>query len=124
MIWAIYAVAFFFFGMGVYALAWPEGIVRLVGTPSLTTAGRSEVRAVYGGFGLAIAAVLLLGLRSPEIARGIFLTVAMALGGMAAGRVVSRGIDGEAGPNVRLFLVLEVVLAAVLAAAFVWRPEI
>jgi hypothetical protein len=124
MVWAIYAVATFFLLMGIYALAWPEGVLRLFGTPSLTSDGRSEVRAVYGGFGIAIAAVLVLGLCSPEIARGIYLTVAMALGGMAVGRVVSRGIDGEAGPYPRLFLVVEVVLAAVLLAAFVWRPEI
>jgi hypothetical protein len=124
MIWAVYGVAIFFFAMGVYALAWPEGIVRPFGTPALTTDGRSEVRAVYGGFGVAIAAVLVLGLRSPEIARGIFLTVAMALGGMAVGRVVSRGLDGEAGPYPRLFLGVEVLLAAILLAAFVWRPEL
>jgi len=122
MTWAVYAVAIFFLGMGLYAFVAPEGMLRLFGTPSLTVDGRSEVRAVYGGFGVAMAAVLVLALRAPDLARGVFLTLALALAGMAVGRVVSRGIDGPSGSFVRLVLVSEVVMAAVLFGAFVWRP--
>ena len=51
-------IAVFFLGMGVYALAAPAALVRPFGITLAEDASRSEVRAVYGGFGLAIAAVL------------------------------------------------------------------
>ena len=51
---------------------------------------RSEVRAVYGGFGLAIAAVLALAAVQESLQPGILITVGAALGGMAFGRIVFR----------------------------------
>ena len=51
-------IAFFFLGMGVYALATPAALLRPFGVTPETPTSRSEIRAVYGGFGLAIAAVL------------------------------------------------------------------
>ena len=44
--------------MGVYALAAPAALIRPFGVTPETPTSRSEIRAVYGGFGLAIAAVL------------------------------------------------------------------
>jgi hypothetical protein len=41
--------------MGTYALAAPAAIIRPFGTTLGGAASRSEIRAVYGGFGLAIA---------------------------------------------------------------------
>ena len=52
------AIAVFFLGMGLYALAAPAALVRPIGITLGESASRSEVRAVYGGFGLAIAGVL------------------------------------------------------------------
>src|ERR1700752_4403199 len=52
------AIAVFFLGMGLYALAAPAALVRPIGITLGESASRSEVRAVYGGFGLAIARVL------------------------------------------------------------------
>ena len=43
-------IAVFFAGMGVYALAAPDALVRPFGTTLGGAASRSEVRAVYGGF--------------------------------------------------------------------------
>jgi Domain of unknown function (DUF4345) len=51
-------IAVFFLGMGIYALAAPAALVRPFGITLGESASRSEVRAVYGGFGLAIAGVL------------------------------------------------------------------
>jgi hypothetical protein len=106
--------AVLFVGMGVYGLAAPTRLVAPFDISLGSATSRAEVRAVYGGFGLAIAAILLVSLTSPELRTGILLTVAAALAGMAFGRVVS-AIDGRTSfyPNWFYFLV-ESVTAAVL----------
>ncbi len=109
--------ALFFAGMGLFALAWPERVVGFFGTPGLTVDGRNEVRAVYGGFGAAVAALLLWSLAEPPLARGIHVAVGIALLGMAFGRVVSCAVDGGAGRHPWLFLAVEIALAACLLGA-------
>lgn len=84
-------VAVFFLLMGVYALATPAGLAEPFGIVVQTPVARSEIRAVYGGFGIAIA--VLLGAAAVDIGdirRGAVIAVAAALGGMALGRIVSR----------------------------------
>ncbi|MEU9817711.1 DUF4345 family protein [Pseudonocardia alni] len=93
MIVVIVVVGIFFLLMGGYALAAPAALVRPFGLVADGPESRSEVRAVYGGFGLAIAAVLGLALAVPGLRIGVVLTVAFALGGMAVGRVLSRLVD-------------------------------
>jgi hypothetical protein len=90
---AVDLVIVFFVGMGLLALASPEAITRPFGIPALTPAGRNEVRAVYGGFGLAVAAMLMLALYTPALRAGILLAVAASLAGMAGGRVVAALVE-------------------------------
>lgn len=111
-------VALSFAAMGVYALVWPERIVALFGAPGLTLDGRNEVRAVYGGFGVAVAGLLFAALRGPGWAPGVFLAVAVALFGMAGGRLISIAVDRTAGRFPWLFLGIEVVSGAALLLAF------
>ena len=73
----------FFFGMGIFALARPAALIRPFGITLPNPESRAEVRAVYGGFGLAIAAVLALAAIDATLRDGILITVAAALGGMA-----------------------------------------
>ncbi len=87
------AVAAFFFVMGGFALARPERILAYFGTPRLTRDGRNEVRAVYGGFGVAIGLILLATLWLPALREGILVTVGVALAGMALGRILSAIAD-------------------------------
>jgi hypothetical protein len=112
------AVAVFFLGMGVIALAAPERIWAIFDQTVLSPAARNEIRAVYGGFGVAIALVLTLALREPALRPGVFLGVGMALGGMAAGRVVSACIERPPGfyPS-WFYCLLETLMALVLLAA-------
>jgi len=114
----IVVVAVLFLGMGVYALIAPTHLAapfHQVATPE----GRSEVRAVYGGFGIAVAAMLGVATVDPgDIRRGVVVTVAAALAGMALGRIVSRAV----GDRTRFYPVwfygcIEAVGAAVLAAS-------
>jgi hypothetical protein len=116
----ISAVAVFFLGMGLYALAAPASLIRPFGVTLSRPESRAEVRAVYGGFGLAIAGVLGYAALNPSVGQAILITVAVALAGMAVGRLISAVVDERTAfyPNWFYFL-LEVVLAAALVVAAV-----
>lgn len=113
----VVVVAVFFFGTGVYALVDPTHLAAPF-HPVATPEGRSEVRAVNGGFGIAVALMLgVAAVDTGDLRRGITFTVAAALAGMALGRVISRA----AGDRTRFYPVwfygcIEAIGAAVLAA--------
>lgn len=109
---AIEAVALFFLGMGVVALLRPAAVLAFFGIGTLPVDARNEVRAVYGGFGVAIAAVLVMALRDDALRDGVLVAVAVALVGMAAGRVVSALVDRRVGQWPAVFFGVELGLAA------------
>ena len=86
-------VAVFFAGMGVFALVAPQTLVAPFGITLQAGEGRSEVRAVYGGFGLAVAALLVTAATDPTAHGGVLVAVGVAVLGMAFGRVVGRFFD-------------------------------
>jgi hypothetical protein len=111
-------IAVFFLGMGIYALAAPAALVRPFGTTLGGDASRSEVRAVYGGFGLAIAAVLAYAIAADgDLRKGIVITVGAALAGMAFGRVAAALLGDRTAfyPN-WFYCLVETAAAAVLFA--------
>jgi hypothetical protein len=113
---AILVVAAFFTGMGLLALVSPAALVRPFGIEVAGPTARSEVRAVYGGFGLAVAGLLVAAATDVGgIRRGAVIAVAVALAGMAAGRLIGRIVDRPAAfyPNWFYFWV-ELALAALL----------
>ncbi len=114
---ALVAAAALFALMGLGALAAPDIVTRQFGAPPLTPAGRNEVRAVYGGFGVAMAALLLWTLRAPELREGVCLTLAVALFGMATGRLVSALIDRRIDRAPLFYLLLEIAAGAALLFA-------
>ncbi|MDW5613934.1 DUF4345 domain-containing protein [Mycolicibacterium sp. jd] len=109
----IVVAAVFFAGMGVYAMAAPARMLAPFDVVLGSAAARSEVRAVYGGFGLAIAAVLVVAITDPALRPGVLVTVAAALAGMALGRLAS-AVDGRTSfyPNWFYFIVEAVAAAA------------
>jgi hypothetical protein len=114
----IAVIGVFFAGMGIYALAAPAAIIRPFGITLGEAASRSEVRAVYGGFGLAIAGVLVFAIVDQgDIRTGILITVGVALAGMAFGRIVSAVVDTRTAfyPN-WFYCLVEAVAAAGLFA--------
>lgn len=116
----ISVIAVFFFGMGVYALAAPAAIMRPFGITLGEDAARSEVRAVYGGFGLAIAGVLVFAvLEHGDLRTGIVITVGAALAGMAFGRLVAAVVGDRTAfyPNWFYFFVEAVAAAALFASS-------
>jgi hypothetical protein len=110
-------VAVFFLGMGLYALAVPERVLAIFGVPVHTAEGRNEVRAVYGGYGVAVCGVLLAALVQPALREGILICQAVAVAGMASGRVLSAAIDRASGFYPWFFCALEALVAGVLFAA-------
>ena len=111
-------VAIGFAGMGLAALVRPAFIWAPFGVEPTTPESRSEVRAVYGGFGLAIAALLVLTDDSADLRDGVLVTVAVSLFGMAAGRLASALVE----PRTLLrspgfFLLVEVGAAALTLTA-------
>jgi hypothetical protein len=111
----IVAIGFAF--MGVVAILAPSRVTAQFDIPNLTIAGRNEVRAVYGGFGLAICAVLLMALAFEPLRAGICLTIAAALGGMALGRIVSAAIDRSIGGFPLMYMGIEALGAGLLIYA-------
>jgi hypothetical protein len=108
---ALEAVALFFLGMGVVALVRPDAILAFFGIRSLPVDARNEVRAVYGGFGVAVAGLLVMALRDEALRAGVVMAVAIALLGMASGRIVSAAIDRRIGRWPAVFFCVELGLA-------------
>lgn len=90
----IAVIGLFFLAMGLYALAAPAALAAPFTLSVQTPESRSEVRAVYGGFGVAMGAVLgAAALDIGDLRTGAVVTVGLALLGMAAGRLASRLLD-------------------------------
>jgi hypothetical protein len=114
----IAVIGVFFAGMGCYALAFPTAIIRPFGITLGGAASRSEIRAVYGGFGLAIAGVLgYAAVADGDVRTGVLIAVGAALAGMAFGRLVSAVLDERTAfyPN-WFYCLVEAVAAAALFA--------
>jgi hypothetical protein len=115
---AALVLAFGFASMGLVALVRPAFIWAPFGVEPTTPESRSEVRAVYGGFGLAIAVLLVLTDDSADVRDGVLVAVAVSLFGMATGRLVSALVEPRAllrAPG--LFLLVEVGAAGLALAA-------
>jgi hypothetical protein len=106
----------FYLALGIAALVKPATLLSGFGLPAQTLDARNEVRAVYGGFPIAVAALVIWSLTGAEQAEGILLALAVASFGMALGRLVSAAIDGSIGRQPALFIGIELALAAMLAA--------
>ncbi|OYY90803.1 MAG: hypothetical protein B7Y45_06350 [Sphingomonas sp. 28-66-16] len=103
-----------FLFMGVAALAMPKRVTGQFGISTLDADGRNEVRAVYGGFGIAISAALTTALWVPSWRGPSAVAVAIALGGMASGRIFSAMLDRHIGRLPLLYGTIEAVTSLVL----------
>ena len=113
----IVSVAIFFFYMGFGALLDPESTLSYFSAGPLGADMRNEVRAVYGGYGVAICLLLLATLWMTSIKTGARLAVLVSVGGMAGGRSLSMLVEQPVGDFPFIILIVEVVLIAMLAAA-------
>ncbi|MGH3715320.1 MAG: DUF4345 domain-containing protein [Micromonosporaceae bacterium] len=111
-------VAAFFLGMGLLGLIAPGKLIAPFGIELGTATARTEVRAVYGGFGLATGVLLTLAAFDVGgIRHGVAITVAVALAGMAFGRLIGRLAERpEKFYPSSFYLCVELISAAMLVA--------
>ncbi len=113
----VWTVAVFLLVMGLLALYSPIRFAKPLGLTLVPARGTNEVRAVYGGFGVVMAGLLVHAAGEPALRDGVFLTLAFALYGMAAGRVISLMVERAAHPLMWAAMATETALATVLLAA-------
>ncbi|MCA2228451.1 DUF4345 family protein [Nonomuraea aurantiaca] len=118
----IAVVAIFFLGMGVYGLVAPAALIRPFRIVADSAEARTEVRAVYGGFGVAVGGLLLAAAADVGGMRtGVVVTIAISLLGMAVGRLVARLVERpSAFYPCWLYFWVEVVGGGALLAAITW----
>ena len=109
------ALGFAFFG--VWLLVRPNAL-RGVGVVAESADGRAELRAMYGGLELGIAAFLGLCLLRPDFTEpGLWLQL-VALGGLALGRLIGISLEkGGVGKTLWFFAALEIIATLVTLAA-------
>jgi hypothetical protein len=111
----IYVNAAGFLLMGIVGLVNPTRITSYFKVPVITSDMRNEIRAVYGGFGIAMAAALAGAVQYEEYRVGILATISTALLGMACGRIVSFAIERDVGKYPYIYLCVELVMGGSLA---------
>ena len=105
--------------MGTLAIVAPGRLAAIVGLRCANGDGRNEVRAVYGGFGVAMALSTAVALTDPGLRSGIAWTLAAALLGMAGGRLVSLLFERGIGGVMWLILAGELLTGALLVGVAV-----
>ena len=103
-----------FAAMGGVMLWKPEDLTRLTGVELSTVESRNEARAVYGGFGVAMALAMFIAMVYSPLSGGILLTSGLALIGMAAGRGYSAWLEMPANSLIWVFLGIESLLGLML----------
>lgn len=110
----ITVIAILFLAMGLGALIVPRTFLAVFDIQAGTAAARNEIQAVYGGYGVAMFVLLRWSQQQPQWAEGIWLTVGVALAGMAMGRLVGLVREPTRRWPVWLFLGIEAGLALLL----------
>ena len=103
-----------FAAMGGLLLWQPQYITRVTNLELTTAESRSETRAVYGGFGIAIALALFVAMVWSDLRGGIMFTTGLALIGMAAGRGYSAWLERPTSPIIWGLLGGEALLGLLL----------
>lgn len=106
----LYFFSAFFVVYGATALFRPDIIAGALYLSPVTIAGTSEIRGLYGGGFAAFGVVLFNGLRNKSIGPGLLMSMAIIMGGVVIGRIVSLAIDHETAFTLPA-LIAEVVVA-------------
>jgi hypothetical protein len=114
MLISLYLGFILFAAMGAGLLWQPQYLTRLTNVELSTVESRNEVRAVYGGFGVAMALALFIALVWSPLRGGICLTIGLALVGMAAGRGYSWWLERTSSTMIWGFLAGEAILGILL----------
>lgn len=91
----LYLIGASLFLFGMTALFAPHIINTQLHLMPVSIAGTSETRGLYGGGFIGFAVVIIYGLRCRHLAGGLLLAMAIIMGSIVAGRLISIGIDHE-----------------------------
>lgn len=108
------ACSLFWLWLGVMAFRYPKHLLRGFGIEAPVPDSWNEVRAIYGGFPLALAGLLMTAPFLPRLIDGIALTVGVATLGMCIGRCASAILDRSFGRMPRIFAAIEFAIAGIL----------
>jgi Domain of unknown function (DUF4345) len=109
--------------MGLVSLIDPDFTVSLFDVKLLGSDGQNEVRAVYGGYGIALGVFLGWLAYRPHgtiqtlLGPGAVVALAVGFVGMAFGRIIGLCVDRRIGVWPSVFFGVELVLTALLLAA-------
>jgi hypothetical protein len=112
----VLGAALFFGAIGVSAMIRPRNLLQGFSIEANEPESRNEIRAVYGGFPLAVAALLIFSLTRPDLSDGILIALATSSAGMAIGRIVSVIIDRKIDRDPAIYMVLELIVALMIAS--------
>ncbi|WP_412068770.1 DUF4345 domain-containing protein [Rubrivirga sp. IMCC43871] len=115
---AIYLNVAFYLRMGVLALVRPAALTGYCSSASPPADVRNETRAVYGGFGLAAAGLLVAAPQAETLRPGILLAVSVLMLGMGCCRLLSVGLERPEGIWPVVFLGVEFVLGGLFLYAW------
>lgn len=112
-IWLVRVVALVFLGYGMGFVFVPEPLLRaVVGEVPVASSAWIDMRATYGGLSLGVGLLLaVLSIRTETLRTGT-LGVLFLMAGMAGGRIVGMVVDGSPNGYMMLYLLLEIVTAA------------
>ena len=114
MLFSVYICFLLFAAMGATLLIWPEAIARVTNQEPTTPEARNEVRAVYGGFGVAASLALFIALVWSPLRAGICVALGLALMGMAGGRGYAAWLERPTSNIIWGLLAAEAVLGFLL----------
>jgi len=114
MLLSLYLGFILFAAMGAGLLWQPQYVSRLTHVDLATVESRNEARAVYGGFGAAMAIALFIALVYSPLRGGICLAIGLGLLGMAAGRGYSLWLERTPSTMIWGFLIGEALLGLAL----------
>jgi hypothetical protein len=96
----------------------PAGWAASVDVSATTSTARTEIRAMYGGLEIGIAALLVWCALDPRLVRIGLLAVTCMFGGLAAGRAASLLLETGARSIMYSLVAIEAVAAGLALIAF------
>lgn len=105
-------------GFGLLFLVSPEALTEMVDTSMPTPVSMMDIRAVYGGMFLGVAAFWLLAASRDQLLGPGLVSLAMTMGGLVVGRTVGLA-DGR--PNALVVGLYAVEIAGTLVALVALR---
>ena len=103
--------------IGLWALSDPDGLAGTVDLRLRSNLGRLEIRAMYGGFSLAIGLLHLVASSRAVWWMPALVATGTCTVGLVSGRLFSVAVDGPSSPTALILIGSELALVAVVGLA-------